>query len=59
MIQLSTLLDVDKDGMHLVFINVANNDITIKQNAIMSCSYYNLHEPVSTVSTTVTCDMDW
>lgn len=43
-------------GWNVSCVNVANNDITIKQNAIMSCSYYYLHEPVSI---TVTCDMGW
>ena len=43
-------------GWNVSCVNVANNDITIKQNAIMSCSYDNLHEPVSI---TVTCNMDW
>ena len=33
-------------GWNVSCVNVANNDITIKQNAIMSCSYDNLHEPV-------------
>ena len=43
-------------GWNVSCVNVANNDITIKQNAIMSCSYDNLHEPVSI---TVTCNMGW